>query len=96
MCGSIWMLSVSNDKYFVTLYDDSLATSVLRFIETKDQTVWAVNIMVIKLESVAANRAQARRIRMDNVGKYIEKKRWFNDSGIMPEYTPSYVRESNG
>lgn len=60
-------------KYFVTLYKFTAATLVVRFIHTKDQTGWPLKIMIVEQESVAANRVQVGRIRVDNGGEYIVK-----------------------
>lgn len=85
-------LSVEKDRYFVTFYDETSAASAERFIQTKDKSGPAVKNMTVEMNSVAANRAKVRRIRMNSSEKYIEKdlENWFIDFGITLEYSPTY------
>lgn len=54
--GPIGIPSIGKSRYFLNIYDDTSAVSLVRFIVGKDQTSWALNQMITELESVALNR----------------------------------------
>lgn len=92
--GPIGTRPVWKARYLFTIYDDTSASSIVRFNETKYQTSWPLKSMIVELQSVLSNRACVRRIRVnngrENVGKNL--KDWFMDNQIRPEYSPHHHR----
>lgn len=64
VCGPMGISSVRKEKYFVTMYGETYAVSILRFIKTKDQTSWDMKSIILELKYVAENRGNVRHIRM--------------------------------
>lgn len=65
----------------MTSYDEASAGFVVGFIQTKDQTDWALETMIVKMNQWPFNRHNILRIRMGNGPKYVcgDLMSWFTE-----------------
>lgn len=86
LCGYIRTPFLDPATYFMTLYDHTKATSLVRLFYTKAHTSWYLNKMTVKLKSKMTNLSRARRIRMYNVGRCVLKNHrcCFMGRDVMP------------
>ena len=99
--GPIKHKTLAGAKYFIPLYDDSSALSLVRFLKTKDEASKAVKEMITELETFRkgkVKRLRVKRLRSDNEGALLSKnfQGWLKQKGIKHELTSSYSPESNG
>lgn len=97
VCGPITPISKGAAQYFVTLYDDYTAVSMVRFTKSKDQTLDSLKEGIAEIEA-ESGKHRVKRIRMDNGGEFEGNNTldWFRNQVIHPEYTTPYSPESNG
>ena len=88
--------SLGGSKHYITLYDDSTAISMVRFLQRKGDAFNALTEMINETTTLAEK--QVKRIRMDNGSEYTSRKleTWLKSKGIMFEFTAAYNPQSNG
>ena len=88
--------SLGGSTYYLTLYDDASAVSMVRFLKKKSETFVQLRDMILQFENACGQRI--KRIRMDNGGEYMSKQlqNWLAGKGIKFEPNVPYNPESNG
>ena len=83
--GPVNSSSIENKKYFIPLYDDSSAVSLVRFLWTRDEPGSAIKQMILELETQRKSRVKVlhisvysgesvRRLRADNAKEFLSGK----------------------
>ena len=101
--------SVGNKKYFIPLYYDSSAVSLVLFLRTRDEAGSAIKEMILELETQRKSRVKVlhisvysgeivKRLRTDNAKEFLSGifQKWMQSRGITHELTSAYSPESNG
>lgn len=99
--GPMKSASIGGSRYFVPLYHDGSAVSLVRFIKTKSAASSAVKEMINGSETLyncKVQRLNVRRIRSDNVTVFLSEQfqNWLKEKGIFHELSSPYSPESNG
>ena len=93
--------SYGGARYFIPLYDDSSALSLVRFIRSKDEGPKVLKDMICELENTRegkVKRLHVKRLRSDNDSVFLSSdfQNWLRGKGIVHELTSTYSPESNG
>ena len=101
--------SFAGKKYFIPLYDENSAASLVRFLRSRDDASRAIQEMITDLEIMrkglvkqlnitACGEDRVNRLRCDNAKEFLSKKfkQWLQERGIQHDLTASYSPESNG
>ena len=101
--------SLNGKRYFIPLYDDCSAISLIRFLGRKDEAGAAIEEMITALETMRKGRVKnlnitvyenesVKRLRSDNAKEFLPKtfKKWLSQRGIRHELCSAYSPESNG
>ena len=88
--------SLGGSKYYLRLYDDASAVSMIRFLKKKSETFTQFKDMILQFENACGQKV--KRIRMDNGGEYMSNKlqNWIAEKGIHLQPSVPYNPESNG
>ena len=100
---------IAGKRYFILLYEDSSAVSLVRFLRYKSEAGRAIKEMISDLETLRKGRVKqlviteydverVKRLRTDKTKELMTKEfgKWLQERGIQHELTAAYSSESNG